>query len=101
MNIPSYLKRINLNQPLKADEKTLFQLHQAHLYHVPFEDLNIHFNIPIVLAINDLYQKVVVEKRGGFCYELNGLFIELLNKIGFQTTLISAKVINKHGIIGP
>lgn len=100
MNIQAYLQRINYNQPLKADQTTLFNLHQAHLYHVPFEDLNIHYNIPIVLEINKLYQKVITEKRGGFCYELNGLFIELLKEIGFKTTLISAKVIDKHGNVG-
>lgn len=101
MNIQSYLKRINYNLPLKVDKATLFRLHQAHLYHIPFEDLNIHYDIPIVLTIKGLYRKVVLEKRGGFCYELNGLFIELLKEVGFKTTLISAKVINKHGIVGP
>lgn len=100
MNIQAYLKRINYNQSVKADLNTLFKLHQAHLYHVPFEDLNIHYNIPIILETNHLYQKVIVEKRGGFCYELNGLFIELLKEIGFKTTLISAKVIDKHGNVG-
>jgi len=101
MNTESYLKRINYQKPLKADKETLFQLHQAHLYHVPFEDLNIHYDIPIVLRAQDLYEKVVTNRRGGFCYELNGLFGELLKEIGFQTTLVAAKVIDKHGKVGP
>lgn len=101
MNIQAYLKRINFNQPLKADKASLFQLHQAHLYSVPFEDLNIHYDIPIILKEKNLYQKVVESNRGGFCYELNGLFNELLKEISFQTTIISAKVINKEGKIGP
>ncbi len=73
MNTQSYLKRINYHQPLKADKATLFQLHQAHLYNVPFENLNIQYNIPIVLTKDALYQKVVAGRRGGFCYEMNGL----------------------------
>jgi len=101
MNIQSYLKRINFYQPLKTDKATLFQLHQAHLYNVPFEDLNIHYNIPIILKEQNLYQKVVEGNRGGFCYELNGLFNELLKEVGFKTTIISAKVINKEGKVGP
>jgi len=100
MNIQAYLNRINYDQSLKTDQSTLFSLHQAHLYNIPFEDLNIHYNIPIILETNKLYQKVITEKRGGFCYELNGLFIELLKEIGFKTTLISAKVIDKHGKVG-
>ncbi len=101
MNLQAYLKRINFTQPLKAEKITLFQLHQTHLYNVPFEDLNIHYNIPITLEEKNLYQKIVEGNRGGFCYELNGLFNELLKVIGFQTTIISAKVINKEGKIGP
>ena len=101
MNIQAYLNRINFFQTLKADKITLFQLHQAHLYSIPFEDLNIHYNIPIILKEKNLYQKVIEGNRGGFCYELNGLFNELLKAIGFQTTIISAKVINKEGITGP
>ncbi len=101
MNIKAYLNRINYNGVLKGDKTTLFQLHQAHLYNVPFEDLNIHYNIPIILTKKDLYQKVITGNRGGFCYELNGLFNELLKEIGFKTTIISAKVINEEGKIGP
>ncbi len=101
MNIQAYLKRINYTQALKADKATLFRLHQAHLYNVPFEDLNIHYDIPILLKEKKLYQKVVEGNRGGFCYELNGLFNELLKAIGFQTKIIAARVINKEGEIGP
>ncbi len=101
MNTQAYLKRINVTQSLKLDKSTLVQLHQSHLYNVPFEDLNIHYNIPIILKEKNLYQKIVEGNRGGFCYELNGLFNELLKEIGFKTTIISAKVINKEGRVGP
>jgi len=100
MNTQSYLKRINYQKSLQADKETLFQIHEAHLYHIPFENLNIQYNIPIVLTKDALYQKVVEYRRGGFCYEMNGLFRELLNEIGYKTTLIAASVIDKHGVVG-
>ncbi len=66
---------------------------------VPFENLDIHWKRPIVLNVDRFYQKIVDEKRGGFCYELNGLFNELLKSLGFQTRLVSARVFNgtEHG----
>jgi N-hydroxyarylamine O-acetyltransferase len=61
---------------------------------VPFENLDIHWNRPIVLDEEKFYSKIVADGRGGFCYELNGLFNLLLRNIGFQTRLISARVFN-------
>ena len=101
MQIQPYLDRIQHQTPLQPDKTSLDQLHQAHLYHVPFEDLNIQYDIPIMLDLAALYQKVVQKNRGGFCYELNGLFNWLLRGIGFKTRIIAAKVISKEGIIGP
>jgi len=75
----------------------LRRLQHAHLLAVPFENLDIHWKRPIVLDLERFYDKIVVEGRGGFCYELNGLFNELLKSIGFQTRLISARVFNGTG----
>jgi N-hydroxyarylamine O-acetyltransferase len=85
------------NVSLKADEHTLRLLQRQHLLTVPFENLDIHWNRPIVLDIEKFNAKIVNDKRGGFCYELNGLFNELLREIGFQTRLVSARVFNGSG----
>lgn len=61
-----------------------------HLMSVPFENLDIQNNIKIDLT--NLFDKIVTRKRGGFCYELNGLFYRLLKEIGFTVKLISARV---------
>ncbi len=61
---------------------------------MPFENLDIHWGGPIVLDVEKFFEKIVVEKRGGFCYELNGLFNELLKHLGFKTRLVSARVFN-------
>ena len=100
MNTDAYLARIGLEpDDLEVDNETLRILQRKHLLSVPFENLDIHWKRPIVLDVDRFYAKVIEEKRGGFCYELNGLFNELLLSLGFTTRLISARVFNgsEHG----
>lgn len=93
MNRSDYLSRIGLkDEGLTVDIATLRLLQREHLLCVPFENLDIHWHRPIVLDTERFYKKIVEEKRGGFCYELNGLFNELLCDLGFRTRLISARV---------
>lgn len=80
---------------------TLQALHQAHLLAVPFENLSIHFHQPISLQQEALYEKIVLRHRGGFCYELNGLFAWLLQHLGFQVSLLSAGVARRDGDFSP
>jgi N-hydroxyarylamine O-acetyltransferase len=101
MDIKAYLQRINYRGSLDATAQTLRQLQLAHLLTVPFENLSIHSAEPIILDDNALFEKIVVRRRGGFCYELNGLFAALLRELGFEVTLLSAGVANAEGIFGP
>lgn len=93
MDRAAYLSRIGVpDANLRPDEATLRLLQRRHLLSVPFENLDIHWQRPIVLDTRSFYRKIVDDRRGGFCYELNGLFNELLRGMGFQTRLISARV---------
>jgi N-hydroxyarylamine O-acetyltransferase len=92
METEGYLKRLDDDGPLQATADTLRRLHLAHLRHIPFENLDIHLGNPILLDTDALYDKIVRRRRGGFCYELNGLFAELLRALGFRVTLLSARV---------
>ena len=93
INTREYLARIGADTiGSVADTNTLRMLQRQHLLNVPFENLDIHWGRPITLDTDRFYQKIVRENRGGFCYELNGLFNELLREIGFQTRLVSARV---------
>ncbi|MBL6447769.1 arylamine N-acetyltransferase [Fulvivirga sp. 29W222] len=92
MNKDLYLSRIGYKAELILTFEVLKDLQKAHLLNIPFENLDIHFGNYIRLDIERIYQKVVVNKRGGFCYELNGLFYELLEALGYQTKRISARV---------
>lgn len=79
---------------LEPNWEVLRVLQRSHLLNVPFENLDIHWKRPIVVDVERFYNKIVNERRGGFCYELNGLFNELLVTLGFKTRLISARVFN-------
>lgn len=97
----AYLQRINYHGPLEPTLPTLQALHLAHLLAVPFENLDIHRGRYIRLDEATLFDKIVRSRRGGFCYELNGLFTELLRTLGFQVTLLSAGVAHDAGGFGP
>src|SRR5262245_59151663 len=97
MDVQAYLKRIGFQGAFGRDEETLRQLHLAHLLRVPFENLSIHAQQPIVLDDAALFEKIVVRRRGGFCYELNGLFSALLRELGFAVSRLSAQVANDTG----
>ena len=98
MNTSKYLARIGLENPVAiADIYNLKLLQRQHLLNVPFENLDIHWQRPIALDTERFYRKIVEENRGGYCYELNGLFNELLRESGFETRLLSACVSDGKG----
>jgi N-hydroxyarylamine O-acetyltransferase len=100
LNIPAYFNRINYHGPLAPTAETLSALQVAHLLSVPFENLSIHAGEPIVLDDEALFDKIVVRQRGGFCYELNGLFAALLRAMGYEVAMLSAQVANETGGFG-
>jgi len=97
MDVHAYLDRINYHGNLAPSAETLRQLQVAHLLTVPFENLSIHAREPIVLKDEALFEKIVSRRRGGFCYELNGLFAALLRALGFKVAMLSAQVANAEG----
>ena len=92
MDIASYLQRIKISQLEKPNLSFLSELQEKHLLTVPFENLDIHQGKKIVLDENRIYEKIVVNERGGFCYELNGLFCWLLRSLDFTVSMVSARV---------
>ncbi|GAA2696552.1 arylamine N-acetyltransferase family protein [Nonomuraea recticatena] len=90
--ITGYLDRLGVARPAVPDAQSLRALQLAHLKAVPFENLSIHLGEPISLESEALFDKIVERRRGGFCYELNGLFAELLTALGYRVTLLAARV---------
>ena len=101
MDPNTYLRRIDYDGPVDVSAETLRKLQVAHLLHVPFENLSIHASEPIVLDEQALFAKIVERRRGGFCYEANGLFAALLRALGFDVSMLSAEVARGNGEFSP
>jgi N-hydroxyarylamine O-acetyltransferase len=90
----NYLRRIKLQFPTAIDADSFAQLHLNHVLQIPFENLDIQHKKPFDLHIESIYKKIVDDHRGGFCYELNLLFNELLTSLGYQSRVIEARIFN-------
>lgn len=89
----AYLARIGYQGSVVPSSEALLGLHLAHVLTVPFENLDIHLDRPISLEPSDLFRKIVLSRRGGYCFELNGLFALLLEELGFVVTRLAARVL--------
>ena len=74
MDIHRYLHRIGLKTVPKPDLKGLASLHRAHLETIPYENLDVQLGRPVTIERRPIYEKIVERHRGGWCYEMNGLF---------------------------
>jgi N-hydroxyarylamine O-acetyltransferase len=93
-DLNAYFRRLGYDAGRACDADALKRLHRAHVLNVPFENLDIHRGRPITLDPEAHFRKVVHEHRGGFCYELNQLFGEVLRQMGFDVTTLAARVYN-------
>ncbi|XP_068604328.1 arylamine N-acetyltransferase, pineal gland isozyme NAT-10-like [Brachionichthys hirsutus] len=96
MDVNQYLSRIGYSGPLEPTLDVLRAVHKCHLHSVPFENLTVHSGGRVTLELPLLYDKIVKKNRGGFCYELNGLFSWLLRELCFHVTLLSGQVKNEQ-----
>jgi N-hydroxyarylamine O-acetyltransferase len=101
LDFAPYLARIGFIGAARPNLETLRRLHLAHLCTVPFENLDIMLGRQIVCDQARFIRKVVELGRGGFCYELNGAFAALLRALGFEVTLLSARVSRPDGSASP
>ncbi|MFG3160394.1 arylamine N-acetyltransferase [Streptomyces sp. NPDC048232] len=98
--VDAYLRRLGAEYPARPTLDALRALHLLHLRTVPFENLSVHLGEEIVLEEGRLLDKVVGGRRGGFCYELNGVFGALLAALGYEVTLLAARVYGDGGRLG-
>jgi len=96
MDIKAYLNRIGIEKTREPSLQFLTELQSRHFLSIPFEDLDIPDRNRIELDLEKIYNKIIPSKRGGFCYELNGLFHWLLTSLGFRVDMLSARVFNSH-----
>jgi N-hydroxyarylamine O-acetyltransferase len=91
-HVKAYLDWVNYPGTPGVSAGTLFGLHQAHAFTIPFENLDVIHGVPIRLDQERFYDKIVGKNRGGLCYEMNGLFKLVLDSIGFESWFISCQV---------
>ena len=86
----AYLERIGLDTAPKAlTEEYLDEIVKAQLRHIPFDCADVWATgcVPS-LAVDDLFDKIITRKRGGYCFELNSLFCRFLKDLGFDCYLV-------------
>ena len=97
MDVPAYLKRINDAARDGVSVPALRSLVRSHLEQVPFENLDIAGHpCPISLREEDLFDKVIVRRRGGYCFELNKLFFLLLQELGYDCYPAAARILYRR-----
>ena len=101
VDVAAYFDRIGYTGDLSPSVETLRAIHRAHLFTVPFENLDIGLRRQIPCDESAAIRKIVELRRGGFCYEMNGAFAALLREMGFNVTLLSARVAREDGSEGP
>lgn len=100
-DVPAHLERLGLSGSPAPTSAWLQRLQHSHLAAVPFENLDIHGGVPIVLEVEALLAKVVDGRRGGYCYEVNGSFAALLDAVGFDVTMTQCRVQGDDGLSAP
>jgi arylamine N-acetyltransferase len=89
-----YLHKIEYKKNIELNGKTLKALQIAHLKNIPYENLDILNHVPLSLDAEALFKKMILNYRGGYCFELNGLYSNLLKSLGFDVINLAGRFIN-------
>jgi N-hydroxyarylamine O-acetyltransferase len=92
LELAAYLHRIGFGGGVRPDLATLTAIHRAHQYAIPFENIDVQLRRPVVMDLRASYDKIVRRRRGGWCYEMNGVMGWALEQIGFEVMRIGAGV---------
>lgn len=92
MDLQAYLDRVGFEGEVRPDAATLTALHRAHLFAIPYENLDVQFGRPLTPSPEAAFEKLVMRRRGGWCYEMNGLFAAALEAAGFSLTRLAGGV---------
>ena len=91
----AYFDRIGFRGEARADLATLVALHRAHLQAIPYENLDVQFGRPVTIDPDAAFDKIVTRRRGGWCYEMNGLLGAVLADIGFKVTRMAGAALRE------
>ncbi len=96
MKLGPYFKRIGYAGPVRPDLETLAAVMRAHLFAIPFENLDVQLGREIKIDPERIFEKLVERRRGGWCYEQNGLLGWALREIGFDVTRLAGGVMREQ-----
>jgi len=91
LDLDAYFARVGYTGSREPSLATLNALMAAHTRAIPFENLDVLLGRPIALEAPALVQKLVHDRRGGYCFEQNGLFLLVLEALGFRAAPLSAR----------
>lgn len=101
-NTAPYLERIGFEGNTEVSLDCLKKLMLSQLHHIPFEDLDVyHGHKEPSLQTEELFEKIILKKRGGYCFELNGLFGKLLQALGFTLRSLMGRVVWNYPHLTP
>lgn len=93
VDLKTYLERIHCSHAVEANLETLMEIHRLHPKYISFENLNPLTGRGVSLNIEDIFDKLVLSGRGGYCFEHNTLFKYILTQIGFQVNGFWGRVV--------
>jgi N-hydroxyarylamine O-acetyltransferase len=93
IDLDAYFRRIGYAGSRVPTLGVLSAVHKHHLNAIPFENLDVLLKRPIRLDPESLQRKLVIDRRGGYCFESNGLLFHVLRAMGFRTTALAARVL--------
>ncbi|HEY2733448.1 MAG TPA: arylamine N-acetyltransferase [Polyangiales bacterium] len=91
-NLDAYFRRIGYVGSREPSLATLTELQRRHTVAIPFENMNPLLGLPVRLDVASLERKLVDERRGGYCFEQNGLFMHVLRALGYELVGLAARV---------
>ena len=95
--ISRYLDQIDYGGGTEPTLEHLTAMHRQHLLHIPYENLDLMNGVPLNLDAGALFQKIILNRRGGYCFELQGLFCYLLKSLGYQVTQYAGRFMDEAG----
>lgn len=97
-DVAMYLERIGLaGEEIPLSKAGLDKLQTAHLFSIPFENIDLwDYNKTVDYGIMDLWDKIILRKRGGYCFELNALYMALLQALGFDAYAVGARTVTNE-----
>lgn len=96
VQLHSYLQRIGLARLPEKNLAGLNELMSAHIGHIPFENIDVLLKRPVSLEPDAIFAKLVSGQRGGYCFEQNGLFYQVLAALGYPVRYRGGRVRLSH-----